>query len=155
MTDYTLAICQHSKKSKNAPGQERLKTGFTQKKEQCSRKRNKELYMAKQGFYGREYVKTKTGGYDYQAQVNRLHNLKQWDRDETLTIKESSTISLDEMNERWKAYDWLIADDKHFESKIIKKVDELRSIEKHKEEKLIKKYAYSKELNFSFLKKYF
>lgn len=81
--------------------------------------------MAKQGFYGPEYVRDKNGDYDYLGQVNRLHNLKQWDRQVEPIAAAPATISLDEMQERWKAYDWLLADNKHFESAVIKKVDEL------------------------------
>ena len=76
------------------------------------------------GYYGAEYVKTKNGDYDYQGQVNRLHNLRQWDRDETLAVAPQSNISLDEMQERWNAYDWLVADSKHWEADVIRKVDE-------------------------------
>lgn len=107
--------------------------------------------MAKQGFYGREYIPLKNGDYDYQGQVNRLHNLKEWDRDETLTIGQSSTVSLDEMNERWKAYDWLVADDKHWEAKVIKKVDEDAWKKRREKTRINYKELNSKPLEFSLI----
>lgn len=88
--------------------------------------------MAKQGFYGREYVKDENGDYDYKGQVNRLHNLVQWDRQSEPMAAAPATVSLDEMQERWKAHEWLIKDDKHWESKVIKKVDEIAFKNRHK-----------------------
>ncbi|MCQ2086455.1 MAG: hypothetical protein MJZ37_00065 [Bacilli bacterium] len=113
--------------------------------------------MGKKGFYGREYIRTKDGDYDYQAQVNRLHNLKEWDRDETLVIKEGSEVSLDEMNERWKAYDWLVADDKHWESKIIRKVDELAYQKRRDARRLLpseRKMLYSEPIDVNIISKF-
>lgn len=79
--------------------------------------------MAK-GYYGKDYIPDKNGDYSYQAQVDRLHNLHQWDRDETLAIAPQSTISLDELQERWNGYDWLDIGSKHWEADVIRKVDE-------------------------------
>lgn len=89
--------------------------------------------MAKQGFYGREYVKTEDGDYDYQGQVNRLHNLKQWDRDETLTIAPQTPLSLDELQARWNFYDWGASDNKHWEADAIRRVDEERKLKRERE----------------------
>ena len=88
--------------------------------------------MAKHGFYGREYVKTKDGDYDYQGQVNRLHNLRQWDRDETLAIAPQSIVSLDELQDRWNFYDWGASDNKHWEADVIRRIDEERRFEKER-----------------------
>lgn len=78
--------------------------------------------MAKQGFYGPEYVRDKNGDYDYLGQVNRLHNLKQWDRQAEPIGNPDAPISLDELNERFNAEGWLIADDKHWQSRVLDKV---------------------------------
>lgn len=89
--------------------------------------------MAKQGFYGREYVKTKDGDYDYLGQVNRLHNLRQWDRDETLAIASQSIVSLDELQDRWNFYDWGASDNKQWESDAIRRIDEERAARRNAE----------------------
>ena len=99
--------------------------------------------------------------YNYQEQVDRFHNNVDWKKDKTLAVAPSSPISLDEMQERWNAYDWLIADDKHFETKCIRHADEERArrrkadAEERRERELVeRKFAESTEIKFDFLKKY-
>lgn len=103
------------------------------------------------GYYGAEYVKTKNGDYDYQGQVNRLHNLRQWDRNETIAIAPQSNISLEEMQERWNAYDWLVADSKHWEADVIRKVDEDARNKRRRENKPEKVYN---SFNINLLRKH-
>lgn len=110
--------------------------------------------MAKQGFYGKEYVRAKGGDYDYQGQVNRLHNLVQWDKKSAPIAPANATVSLDELNERYKAYDWLVADDKHWEAQVIKHADAYYAKKRKayfRKQALKRKVAATKELDYSFI----
>lgn len=110
----------------------------------------------------RNIIKLDPQNKEYLAQVKRYHNNVDWCKGEKKPVISQTSISLDEMQERWNAYDWLIADEKHFEAKCIRHADEAlykerqekREREKLEAERIEKDARYYKPLGLKKLRKH-